>query len=206
MLKTQAEWFKTLKSWVPEWFFIEDKSNVAVMQAMALVLASCGDDVDDLKMQTMILEATSPYLDLHGYERSVPRIEGEFDSQYRVRIQLKSLVSQISKPSILALVNALLIRGVASIREDFSGSVFVDREEFVNRGAIVIEPIHNTFSLLVDKQIRAPESFVDRENFSDRENFVGDSNSSEYVFQLILNAVNDNKALGTFYRIIERLE
>lgn len=206
MSKSKAQWFSTLKSWVPEWFFETEKSNVAIMQGIAKTLEAAELDIDEQKMQTMILEATSPYLDLHGYERNVTRLSGEFDAQYALRIRLKSLVSQLSRPSIIALTNALLIRGVSSIREDFSGSVFVNREEFVNRGAIVIEPIDNTFTLLVDKQIRGPHSFVDRGFFSDRIDFVGNSQSSEYVFELILNAVNENKALGTFYRIIERLE
>jgi hypothetical protein len=205
MAKTQAEWFSSLKSWVPEWFFEREDSNVAVFQSIAKILEASQLDVEDQQMQTFILEAVSPYLDLHGSERSVTRLSGEFDPQYAIRIRLKSLVSQLSKPSILALVNALLIKGVASIREDFEGSVFVDREEFVNRGAIVIEPIDNTFTILVDKQIRDPYSFANRENFVDRSDFVGNSESSEYVFDLILNAVNENKALGVFYRIIERI-
>jgi hypothetical protein len=206
MAKTQAQWFSTLKSWVPEWFFLTDGANVAILQGIAKTLEASGLDLDEQKMQTYILESAAPYLDLHGFERTVERISGEFDAQYALRIRLKSLVSQLSKPSIISLVNALLIRGVASIREDFSGSIFVDRDEYINRGSIVIEPIHNTFTLLVDKQIRGPHSFVDREYFSDRSDFVGNSESSEYVFELILNAVNQNKALGVFYRIIERLE
>lgn len=206
MAKSQSQWYQTLKSWVPEWFFELEESNVAIMQGIAKILEAAEIDLDDQKMQTMILESASPYLDLHGYERNVSRLSGEFDAQYALRIRLKSLVSQLSKPSILSLVNALLIRGVATMREDFSGSVFTDRDEYVGRGTIVIEPIDNTFTLLVDKQIRGPHSFVDREFFSDRSDFVGNSESSEYVFELILNAVNENKALGTFYRIIERLE
>lgn len=206
MAKTQAEWYASLRSWVPEWFFEQENSNVAVFQGIAKILEASQLDVEDQKMQTFILEAVAPYLDLHGFERTVVRSPGEFDPQYAIRIRLKSLVSQLSKPAILALVNALLIKGVASIREDFEGSIFVDREEFVNRGSIVIEPIDNTFTILVDKQIRDPYSFVDREHFVDREDFVGNSESSEYIFDLILNAVNENKALGVFYRIIERLE
>lgn len=206
MAKTQAEWYSTLRSWVPEWFFEQENSNVAVFQSLAKILEASQLDVEDQKMQTFILEATAPYLDLHGYERNVSRSLGEFDPQYALRIRLKSLVSQLSKPSILALVNSLLIRGVASIREDFQGSVFCDREEFVNRGSIIIEPIDNTFTILVDKQIRGPHSFVDREHFVDRQDFVGNSESSEYIFDLILNAVNENKALGVVYRIIERFD
>lgn len=206
MAKTQVEWYQTLRSWVPEWFFEQESSNVALFQAIAKILEESQLDVEDQQEQTFILKATAPYLDLHGYERTVSRLSGELDPQYAIRIRLKSLISQLSKPAIKALVDALLIKGQCSIREDFEGSIFVDRNEFVNRGSIVIEPIDNTFTILVDKQMRDPYSFVDREHFVDREDFVGSSESSEYVFDLILNAVNENKALGVFYRIIERLE
>lgn len=206
MSKTQSEWFSTLKLWVPEWFFLAEENNVAIFQGIAKILSESEIDVDASKAQTFILEALNPYLDLHGFERSVPRLTGEFDAQYSLRIRVQSLISQLSKPSIAAIVNSLLIKGVCSIREDFEGSIFVDREEFVNRGAIVIEPLDNTFTILVDKQLRGPHSFVDREYFADRLDFVGDAESSEYVFDLILNAVNENKAFGAFYRIIERIE
>lgn len=206
MAKTQADWFSTLKSWVPEWFFEKEENNVALIQSMAKVLSEAQVDVDETMAQTFIMQAQAPYLDLHGYERSVDRLSGELDPQYAIRIRLKSIISQLSKPSILAIVNSLLIKGQASIREDFEGSIFVDREEFANRGAIVVLPIDNTFTILVDKQIRDPYSFVDREYFADREAIVGNSESSDFVFDLILNAVNENKALGVFYRIIERVE
>lgn len=206
MAKTQAQWFEQLKSWVPEWFFEKEENNVAIMQALARILSESEADVADQKMQTYILEAGSPYLDLHGFERAVTRLIGELNPPYAKRIRLKSLVSQLSKPSLLSIINGLLIKGVASIREDFSGSIFSDREEFCNRGSIIIDPIENTFSILVDKQIRDPYSFADREFFCDRNNFVGDADSDDSVFELIVAAVSENKAFGALYRIIERME
>lgn len=206
MAKTQAQWFEQLKAWVPEWFFEKEENNVAIMQALARILAESEADVADQKKQTFILESDSPYLDLHGFERSVTRLIGELNPPYAKRVRLKSLVSQLSKPSLLTIINGLLIKGVASIREDFSGSIFSDRDEFCNRGSIIIEPIENTFSILVDKQIRDPYSFADREFFCDRESFVGDADSDEGIFELIAAAVNENKAFGALYRIIERME
>jgi len=205
MAKSQAQWFNTLKSWVPEWFFGQNGSNVAIFQAIAKILNESEIDLDEQMMKTFILQSSDTYLDLHGYERTVVRLSSELDPPYAIRIRIKSLISQLSKPDLLAIVNSLLIKGYATIREDFEGSIFCDREEFSNRGAIVIEPIENTFTVLVDKQIRDPYSFVDREYFSDRLAFVSNSESSDFVFELILNAVNDNKAFGTLFRIIERL-
>ena len=206
MAKTQAQWFEQLKGWVPEWFFEKEKNNIAILQALAKILSIAEDDVNFQKIQTFILQADSPFLDLHGFERAVTRLVGELNPPYAKRIRLKSLVSQLSKPSLLLIINDLLIKGVASMREDFSGSIFTDRDEFCNRGSIIIDPIENTFSILVDKQIRDPYSFADREFFCDRSNFVGDADSDESVFELIVAAVSENKAFGTLYRIIERME
>jgi hypothetical protein len=206
MAKTQAEWYQSLKSWVPEWFFEREIYSAALFQAMAKVLSKVSADVEDNLKQTFIDQAVGAYLDLLGDERSVPRLTGELDAQYAVRIKSASLISQMSKPSLLAIINQLLIAGVAQIKEDWEGGVFYNRQSFYNRAEIIIQPIENTFTIVVDKQVHAPYAFFNRENFHNREDFHSTGLSSDYVFQLILNAVNDNKAFGTLYRIFERLQ
>ena len=206
MAKTQAEWYEALKTWVPQWFFEREIYSQAVLQALAKVLSLMSDDVEDTFKQTFIDDAVGAYLDLLGDERNVARLAGELDAQYAVRIKTKSLISQMSKPSLLAIINQLLIAGVAQIREDWEGGVFFNRESFFNRAEIVIQPIENTFTVVVDKQVHEPYSFFNREHFVSRGDFYGTGISSDYVFQLILNAVNDNKAFGTLYRIFERLQ
>lgn len=206
MARNKEEWFQTLKSWVPEWFFEREEYNEAVFYAMAEILALQQAEAEDTLSQTFIDQADGSFLDLLGDERSVDRLPGEFDSQYSVRIKNKGLVSNLSKPALLSLINQLIIKGTAQIKEDWEGGSFFNREAFFNRGEVVIQPIENTFTIVVDKQLHDPYSFFDREYFCDRGDFVGTTDSSEYVFQLILNAVNDNKAFGTLYRIIERLQ
>lgn len=206
MAKSKAQWFETLKAWVPSWFWEVSKYNQAVFTASAKVLSVEQVAMEEQVSQTFILQADGESLDLHGNERGVPRITGETDAQYRVRIQSRSLVSQVSKPDLLAIVNQFLIRGMAYIKEDFEGGVFADRESFANRAEVIIEPIYNTFSIVVDQQIHVPYSFANREAFCGRENFIGTTESSEFVFEVILNAVNDNKAFGVFFRILERLQ
>lgn len=204
-MKNKQQWYDTLKAWVPQWFFEAEDYNSALFYAMARVLEQVGLDIQDTLDQTYLDRASGSYLDLHGDERVVPRLPGENDPPYAVRIKSKSLVSQISKPALIRLINQLLIRGVAAIKEDWEGGVFFSRNSFFNRGEIVLQPIENTFTIVVDKQIHEPYSFFNREHFLDREDYIGTAESSDLVFQLILNAVNDNKALGVFYRIIERL-
>ena len=203
-MATQSEWFAKIKTWVPEWFWEQSVYNVAIMQAVAKVLALNDVSVAEANSGTFITEATGEDLDLHGYERNVLRTPFEFDPQYSVRIRTKSLISQCDPPDILNLINQLLIQGKASMREDFQGSVFYDREAFFNRAEVLVDPIENTFTIVVDRQVPTAEVFGDRGYFFNEAAYIGTTESSLYVFQLILQAVNDNKALGTFYRVIER--
>jgi len=53
--------------------------------------------------------------------------------------------------------------------------------------------------------VHEPYSFEGREYFVGRDEFVGTALSSEYVFNLIQEAVNANKGLGTLYRVIEKI-
>lgn len=202
-MATQEEWFQRLSGWVPQWFFEEEVQNVAVFQGIAAVLAKL--DAVGLQhiSQTYLETAEAGYLDEHGAERNTPRVAGELDSQYRVRI--RNIVNSSNCPAIKQLVDALLDVGEATIVEDHEGTIFLDREVFFNRGAILVTEIMNTFSIIVDNQVHAPYSFYTREYFFGREDFIGTNESSLELFQLIVEAVNRAKALGTLYRVIERV-
>ena len=205
---TQAEWFAKLKGFVPRYIWEKDELNTAILQAMAAGLSKVQEGVDSYIADTYIQTAKDGVLDTHGNERSLTRLTGqirELDAQYSKRV--RSLVNQSNVPALVSLINNFLIAGVARIRDDYEAQVFLDREFFCDRGAITIDPqIINTFTVIVDKQIHPPYSFSDREYFLDREDFMGGSESSDYIFEVIKKVIDDNKALGTLYRIIELLE
>jgi hypothetical protein len=205
MAKTQNEWFETLKGWVPEWFWEEQRYNVAVIQGIAKALSLLEQDTLEIQSWTFLDQARGGNLELHGSERGVARASGERDSTYRVRVRSQSLKSQCSFVDLLSLVNQFLIKGPATIPEDKDGGVFFNSGTHFNRGDIVLEPIENTFTISVDRQLHDPYSFFGREYFMNREDCMGTTESDEQVFQRILVAVNENKAFGTFYRIIERV-
>lgn len=204
MASTQEEWFLKLKSWVPQWFFHEVENSEAIFYGIAKVLERMECELDNHVTETYICTASDGFLDEHGYERTVFRQPLEFDSTYAERI--KNITNSTSCPTIKQIVDALLDVGECEIVEDFEAALFFDRETFFNRGQLMIEPIYNTFSVIVDKQVHAPYSFYDREYFTDREDFIGTNESSNELFNLIIQAVNDAKALGTLYRLVERVE
>jgi len=203
-MATQAEWHKKLKSWVPAWFFAEEDVNTANFQALASVLAALEAHAVDHQRETFIAQAMSGYLDEHGLERNLTRINLELDSAFSERIRY--ITNSTPKANIKRLVDALLAVGESVITEDFNGAVYFDREDFVSRAELFIEGIYNVFSIVVDKQVHQPYSFYDRENFYTREDFIGTNESSLELFKLIIEAVDKAKALGTLYRLIERTD
>lgn len=205
---TKEQWYEKLKSFVPVQFTAEEGLFTALFYSVAKALSAQGTVADEMVRDTFILLSRDGTLDTHGGERSINRIVTlfrELDPAYRIRVQ--NFFSQPNKYSIKAVIDKILISGVSQISEDFESSLFFDRESFFNRGAILIDPaIINTFTIVVDRQVHPPYSFYDREYFANREDFIGLNDSSDEVFNLILRIVSDTAALGTLYRIIERLE
>lgn len=204
MAANKAIWLAKLKSWVPSWFFEEEVYGEAYFTGMAAILNELECMLDDHIKETYICQAEGGYLDEHGFERNLTRLTNELDVTLRERI--KNLTNSTSCPTIKAIVDSLLEVGEATIIEDFEAGLFFDREDFLNRGGIMVAPIYNTFSIVVDKQVHPPYSFFDREYFMDREDFIGLQNSRLALFELIVEQVNRSKALGVAYRLIERLE
>lgn len=201
--KNQQEWYDTLESWIPSWFFLEEDNQVAHVQALALILSYNDSQVYEHVMQTYIQNAEGLVLDEFATNRGLSRLPGELDAQFRVRIRNISFDGDC--PTLKQLVDSVLIAGESTIIEDYESQLFLSRNQFYNRGSILVEEIENVFTVLVDKQVHEPYSFMNNEYFMDRDNFIGAYTSSDYVFELIKAIIDDNKATGTLYRVIERL-
>jgi hypothetical protein len=204
MAKTKLQWYDRLKGWLPTWWFEQTQNQEAVLMGMAAVLEKLELSLDSHYNETFITLAEGAYLDEHGSERNVLRNTGELDHpsyDYRIR----NIVNTTNCPAIKAAVDALLQVGTCTIVEDWEGGAFLNYEDFFNRGELVFDAIINTFSIIVDKQVHSPYSFYDREYFGSRENFLGTNESDLALFNLIIESVNRNKALGTLYRLIERV-
>ncbi len=203
MSLTKEQWKEKLKSFFPRWYFAEEENQDAHIDGICKIFAQIDSDIDAHIEESFIQTSNDSFLDAHGGERTIPRLEAELDGQYRARV--RNIANQSNRPAIKAIVDALLMVGDATIREDSEGGVFCDRRDYVNRGVVIIDPkILNTFSIIVDKQIHEPYAYISREYFCDREDFVGTITTSDYIFNILVEAVNKAKALGTLYRVIER--
>jgi len=204
MAKTKDEWYLALKGWLPQWWFEQTENQEAVLYGMAAVLRELEVSMDEHTAETYICQAESGYLGEHGNERNLEREPGELDPSFAERI--KNITNTTNCPAIKGIVDALLEVGEATVVEDYESTAFYSREDFFNRGEVLIDAIYNTFSIIVDRQVHDPYSFYDREYFYGREDFIGTNESDIELFRLIVSAVNKNKALGTLYRVIERVE
>lgn len=209
-MASQADWVAKIKSWVPNSFYEGKTVESALIQAIAKVFAEAEADVRDQQAQTFIDLAIGGYLDLLGSERSTERFTDEFDSDFRKRVKAAAVTSRANIPALIDLLNKIVIRGVVSIKEDFEGGIFFNRSAFFNRGEIGVTQIHNTFTVVVDKQVHEPHGFFDRGMYLDRGafggSFMGQVESSARVFDLLIKTINENKAFGTLFRIVERTQ
>lgn len=204
MANTQDFWAEKLRSFIPGCIYQGEEVDDAIIQGIAAVLTRLEASLDDHQGETFICQALEGFLDEHGLERNTLRQTNELDITYRERI--KNIVNSTSCVEIKRIVDALLDVGEATILEDFEAQLFFDREDaFFDRGNLFIDVIYNAFSIIVDKQVHAPYSFMDREYMLDREEFMGTGESSLTLFELIVEAVNRAKALGIAYRLVERL-
>lgn len=203
MALSKEQWFKKLKNLVQSWVFERSVENEAIFRGMAATLEQVQLDADAHIAETFIDKATEEFVELHGDERVVERLDGEVLSAYRQRI--KKIVNNSNVPAIKALVDALLIRGECTIIEHYRlGVFFYNRESFFNRNVIGFDVLYNAFTILIDFQIPDPVSFFNREHFYNREDVYGTMQSSDTVFSNVIKTVNINKAYGTVYRLIER--
>lgn len=199
---SKQQWYTTLVGWLPDWWVVSGEDE-AILWGMAAVLEKLQASMQDHIAQTYIVGAETGYLDEHGLERNLLRLTGELNPPFADRI--RNIVNTANCPAIKTLVDALLDVGEATITEDYNAGSFFNTEDFLNRGELLIEAIYNAFSIIVDNQVHAPYSFFTREDFCDREDFIGTNESSLELFQQIVEAVNAAKALGTVYRLIERV-
>lgn len=199
---TIDQWYDKIKACVPKWFFEDEIVQKAVLYGWARIFYEIEANIQDHVDQTFLTKAVEDLLLEHGAERSVDKISGELESQYRIRIRNISNKSNII--DIKSIVDQLLMIGECILIEDYNNNLFMDREAFMNRGNVLAETIKNTFSIVIDKQLHAPYAYSDREYFLNREDFMSTTESSLNIFTLVADAVNRAKAFGTLYRLIER--
>lgn len=99
----------------------------AITANIAAILAELEAIVFTMHSRRFICEADGEWLDAHGLERSVPRIPGEVDADYAIRI--KNIEDRLTRPVILAAVDVLLNVGTSRMEEWFEESCYSDIQD-----------------------------------------------------------------------------
>jgi hypothetical protein len=183
MALTQDQWYEKMKSWVPAWWFEQEKYNVAVFKAIAEVMSQVESDLEAHQGETFIAQAAGQFLDAHGDERSVERDSGELDALYSGRV--RNMVSVANAPAIKSLVDALLLVGSCTIREHMYDSLFMSRDSFYSRREVYTSIFYDAFTIVVSNQ--------------------GVGAAADTMMAALARAVDEAKALGTLYRVTETL-
>jgi hypothetical protein len=181
---TQDEWYEKIKAWVPTWFFSNPSYQVALFQAIAKLLASADTEMRAQFDETFITRAMELMLDQHGYERGIIRYVDETDGNYSERI--RNLANVLTPDSVLILANAFIINGRANVVEHNIEGIFCDRDSFISRQEVFSDIFYNTFSVVIPYQ--------------------GNNQAAERALIAIATTINNSKALGTLYRLVETLE
>jgi len=201
---TQEQWFQKLKSFVPKWVFQENKNAVAQFYGYAKLLESFQTMVSDHLKETFITTSTGEFLDLHGKDRN--KYKSLIDTEESFRSRVREILNSSNVEAIRALVNTLLLRGECTIIEHFAAENFCDRGAFCDRNVIEVgDLIYNIFSILVYHQIPTAITFCDVNAYCDNMSTIGENESDITLFENIVEVVNAAKALGTEYRLIERV-
>lgn len=202
MAQTRDQWFGKLKSWLPAWFTSTPFIQEPILYALAKILSDQESDRDGLAAETYIDTADSGYLDLLGSERSVTRGTDEPDDLYRERV--RKLRNTSDPTSLKDLVDAALEIGECAILAPYRDAPFLSRGAFLGCDAVPSDIKKNFFTVMIDKQEAPATTFASRDAFSSRSSFAGTTVSLDAVYQLIQRILDENKAFGVMYRIVER--
>lgn len=202
-MQSLEQWYAKLKSFVPGWWSAEDsKYALSVFSAIAAILAGYDEDSEDQFSSTFLLQASAPIIDAHGAERGNPRLPGESTEAYAERIQ--RITSQTFRSAIKAFIDSLLLVGECTIYEAPLDSPYFSRGVYLSRGSLLIGIRTNYFIVSVPKQIHDPYSFYTREGYLGRGDFIGAGDVTSTRFESIIKGINDMKAFGVMYSIVER--
>lgn len=200
---TKAQWYSKIRSFLPEWFFQNESLQKAVLSGISRGLEELTEECAQKAFEsTFILRAEGEFLVALGSERSKAMLDGEKIENYRTRV--RRITSHSDVVSLKAIVDSLLLIPGCEIRQAPQDSPYVSRGSFCSRGDMVLELTDNYFLIVVPRQTHAPYSFADRANFTSRFDFVGSETITVDVFNSVVQAVNDAKAKGVMWGLIEK--
>ena len=193
MAQTQGQWLAKISKFVPAWYFENKEANVCftvgVFNGIAAVFAQIAADVDSQQASTFILDSAAPVTDLHGDERSLPRLTSEADGAYAGRIQ-NCLFQPVGVAKLYAVIQASMNNGDPVLIENEVYGFYDDPDISENPGFLYFDDyysrwlnltkFYNWWTLITPQQTAGVDATIQAN---------------------IVAAIEANKALGTTYDI-----
>ena len=195
------DWVNKLYSIVPKWFINSGKHTNSVVYGMAAMLDALQNDVKETVDQTFISKAVGEYLDWHGSERGVERIEGESDKAYRARII--SFADSSNLAAIKRIIDSVLLEGSSLVYDttDARLGLYCDRKNYLGSNSLLrYGPTVNCFTVIIPEQRPKVSSFFGSSFFNEPSYFSHASNVKDILDGLI-NLVNESKAVGVTWEM-----
>lgn len=192
-----AELLAQFASFLPHQYCGAEPLAAGQAAAMSLVESA----VDDLREQGTIGLATGIWLTLAAHGHGILRATAESDDALRIR--MRSVDDEVTRPALLAFVNALLAPDEAEMLEWWEHS-YLD-VELEGEGGLWLDTErlsggpHSFLVLVPQRGWLSVGSFLDVNLWLDS-TFLGPG-AEDSVYASIINAVNRARAAGVFWRL-----
>lgn len=212
-----------LRSWIPNHFRNEGFS--IYIEALASILEDSRTQANNLAQQTYISESNSDFLNFHGQERNLRRVNyGTVDSpllevdqafQNRVRRIKYTRTKQNIIDNVFSVTGVIDLDIVNDFEEEtnfFSGlmdkrasTVTINETEYGNYGPLDLNLRQNCFSVIINTEDRIPLSFFDSEYFFDNGEAFYDTRDrvfDENTIEIIKTLTKAKAPAGSGFRIL----
>ena len=213
-----------LRSWIPS-HFRNDGFSIYI-EALASLLEDSRTQSNRLAQQTYISEANSDFLNFHGQERNLDRInygtvnspvlEEDQDYQNRIRRIKYNRTKQNIINNVFSVTGVIDLDIVNDFEEEtnfFSGlrdkrasTVTIDSSSYGNYGPLDLNLRQNCFSVIINTEDRVPLSFYDSQYFFDDGRSFYDTRSDRFfdenTIEIIKTLIKAKAPAGSGFRIL----
>lgn len=225
MARSEVEIRAQLLRHGPWWLCEPEDVLDAIVRAIAAQLARAEGAVDSLHDRTFIDLADGSWLDQHGRERGVPRFTEETDTAYRPRV--KAIEDKVTRTSILAAVDAVLLEGTSLMEEHTPDAAYavpngtdVNKQGYAGVGRAYDD--QKCFTIIIEPQRPDPKdtsfaapngSFDDYRSFSWEDAESGaypqpgsypepDQLNAAEIYSRVFREIDRLRAAGVTFRVV----
>lgn len=198
MARTTEELLTQLRKLLPGHYEQAEALLAGFAAAMQLTEAT----IDTLRDLATIEDGTGMWLTLQAHGYGILRASGESDESLRIR--LRAVEDQVTRPAIEAAVNRLIAPDVCRIVEWFDGP-YLDSGLWLDCSGAWLSGGPQSFLVVIPRQgsgFSWGDSYLDNELYLDNEGAYLAEGPEDPVYAAIINEVERIRAAGVFWRLV----